>query len=162
VVLSAAGFAHPAAAKPAVTHCVVTVEGAKPSGELVTSAPRCFATIGEALRSAGLPVVGSGDTPRQMAASGQMATASDYTIGIHYDGFGYTGSSFSVVGSGCIGGYLNMSSAWNNRVSSTWNGCPKIRHWAGVNMTSISESVYSPGGNLTTLNNETSSIQYLT
>lgn len=130
----------PAPAGASLEHCVVTVTGVAPSGELEVGEPTCHATPEAALAA---------------------AAASD-VIGIHYDGFNFTGSSFTVVGDSCIGGYLNLSSTWNNRVSSTWNGCPRVRHWDGYDLTGIAQTTLAPGGNLSTLNNKASSIQYLT
>jgi hypothetical protein len=89
------------------------------------------------------------------------ALAADFAIGVHYDGAGFTGSSVTVVGSSCIGGWLNLPAAWNDRISSTANGCPQIRHFLHVNLAGTSASTFSPGGNLGALSNEASSIQYL-
>jgi hypothetical protein len=66
------------------------------------------------------------------------------------------------MGSGCTGGWLNVSALWNNRISSTRNGCPTIHHF---DLPGLSGSVEATGGvgttdNLTTLSNRTSSIQY--
>jgi hypothetical protein len=125
-----------------VEHCVVRVTGTKPTGELVTTSPVCSTDRGRALRAAGV-------------------TLADVPIGVHFDGAGLTGSSFTVVGSTCSGGWLNLSALWINRVSSTQNFCPVIRHFDGYNLTSASEDTLSPGGNLSSLNNKANSIQYL-
>jgi hypothetical protein len=130
------------AQSPAVEHCVVRVTGTKPSGELETTPPVCSPDRDRALRTAGV-------------------AAQDVPLGIHYDGQGLTGSSFTVVGTVCAGGWLNLSSLWINRVSSTENFCPDIRHFDGYNLTSSSEDTYFMGGNLFLLNNRTNSIQYL-
>ena len=118
------------------------VIGKLPSGELRTTAPVCSATRAEAVQPSG-------------------ATESDFTIGIHFDGPGYTGAAFEVVGADCTGGWLNINALWTNRVSSTMNGCPRIRHFDGYNLTGDYETTLYPGANLSALNNRTNSIQYL-
>ena len=131
-------------------HCVIEVTGQQPDGEFTTTPAQCYATQTEALDSVGV----------QSGASAFSAT-STFVIGIHYDGFNWTGSSMTVVGSDCGGGWLNVSAAWNNRIRSTYNGCPRIRHFDGYNLTGAWEDTVSPGGNLTYMDRNTSSIQYL-
>jgi hypothetical protein len=96
------------------------------------------------------------------AATEVEALASTFTLATHYDGAGFSGASTSVVGSDCNGGWLNTSSTWDNRISSTKNGCPRVRHFDGDNLTGSSESTTGGGGNLGALNNRTNSIQYTT
>jgi hypothetical protein len=149
----------PANAAPAEQHCVVRVVGTAASGELLTSRPSCYATFDAAMAAVGMDsAAGSGGDRRPSRAA---MTASS-TIGIHYDGFNWTGSSTTVVGDNCAGGWLNVSATWNNRISSTLHGCPRIKHFDGSNLTGTAETTFDPGGNLTTLNNRTTSIQYLT
>ena len=131
------------AAAPAEEHCVVRVTERDASGRLHLTRPDCAPTRGEALRSAGV-----------------SATA-DWPIGIHYDGPSLTGSSLTVVGADCTGGWLNLPAGWSNRISSTMHGCPRIRHFDGYWLISPEETTLSPGGNLIALNNRPSSIQYL-
>ena len=124
-------------------HCVVRVVGRAPTGELETTKPECAATRAAA-----------------MAANGG-ALMSSFTIGVHFDGFSFTGDSFTVIGDDCSGGWLNLSAAWINRISSTMHGCPRIRHFNGYNLTFTSQTTVAPGGNLLLLANATNSIQYL-
>ena len=138
-------------------HCVVHVVGHRASGELVVTEPSCYSTLEEAMVSERVDASGV-DAAQKVAG---VATAT-FTIGTHYDGFNFTGSSMSVVGSDCTGGWLNVSAAWNNRISSTRHGCPHIRHYSGANLTGSSSSTFAPGANLTTFNNLTTSIRYLT
>jgi hypothetical protein len=139
--VAGAGVAGP----PAEEHCVLVVAGQAPDGELLTEPLVCSASRPAALRR----------------AEEGTALAADFAIGVHYDGAGFTGSSVTVVGSSCIGGWLNLPAAWNDRISSTANGCPQIRHFLHVNLAGTSASTFSPGGNLGALSNEASSIQYL-
>ena len=143
-------------------HCVADVVDQKASGELVLSEARCHDTFASAMADTG---VAGADGLAEGAASADLqavaAASSDFIIGTHYDGAGLTGASFSVVGSDCGGGWLNLSSTWDNRVSSTANGCYRIRHFDGDNLTGASEDILGGGGNLWALNNRTNSIQYL-
>lgn len=154
LAFGAAGTGTAAASSPTPTHCVVHVIGEKPSGELLVGPESCFATLEEAMIAEGVAEWGTG-------ASSRASALATFTIGIHYDGGNLTGASMSVVGSNCSGGWLNVSAIWNNRISSTEHGCPRIRHYNGTNLTGSSQTTVAPGGNLTTLNNLTSSIQYL-
>lgn len=114
---------------------------------------QCFDTFADAMNAAS---EGSRSPDEEFSAS----SSGDHIIGIHYDGRGLTGSSFAVVGADCSGGYLNVSNSWNNRVSSTWNGCRAIRHFDGFNLIGTSETTFTPGGDLSYMDNRTSSIQY--
>jgi hypothetical protein len=125
-----------------VEHCVVRVIGRDPNGQLKTTELTCSPNRVDALRRAG-------------------AALTDFPLGIHFDGPGLTGSSFTVVGADCTGGWLNLNAAWTNHVSSTQNGCPRIRHFDGYNLGTPAETTVYPGGNLITLDNRTNSIQYL-
>jgi hypothetical protein len=136
-------------------HCVVTVVGQQADGMLRTTTPRCYPTFPEAMSSIGLAA--SGRFPSQPAGIESFALA------IHYDGFDGTGSSLTVNGLACNGGWLNLSSTWINRISSTWNGCGHVDHYDGNNLTGSIEETAGVGvrTNLTTLNNATNSVQYL-
>lgn len=132
-----------------VEHCVVHVVGQHTSGEFITTEPNCYSTFAEAMhqeRLAGAPVAATD--------AGILAT-----IGTHYDGANFTGASMTVSGTVCIGGWLNVSTTWNNRISSTRSNCT-VRHYDGAGLTGAVQSTFAPGGNLTTLDNRTSSIQY--
>jgi len=135
-------------------HCVVHVIGQEESGELIVGAEACYSSFEDAMTEEAVGAWGDGASPGAQA----LAT---FTIGTHYEFANYGGSSMSVVGSDCTGGWVNTSAAWNNRISSTRHGCPHIRHYSGANLTGSSQTTTAPGGNLTTLDNLTSSIQYL-
>jgi hypothetical protein len=125
-------------------HCVLVVVDQAPDGELITADPVCRSTRGGALERAG-----------------RGTLLADFPIGVHYDGAGFTGSSVTVVGSACTGGWLNLPGSWNDRIASTLNGCPTIRHFQHVYLTPPSVTTHLPGGNLGSLSDEVSSIQYL-
>jgi len=129
-------------------HCAARVVGQKASGEFIMSPTVCRST-----REAALVAVGA------RTATGYQ-TQGSFTIGVHYDGFSLSGDSFSVVGDNCLGGWLNLSSSWDNRVSSTLNGCYRIIHYDGDSLSGSAESTFGGGGNLIGLNNKANSIQY--
>ena len=97
-----------------ITHCVVSVIDQLESGEYVLSDEECYSDFSSAMESVGLGE--SADTPAKAEAA---ALSIQSTLATHYDGASYTGSSFSVLGINCLGGYVNMSASWDNRVSST-------------------------------------------
>ena len=150
-----------AEAVPAPRHCVNHVVGQRADGELILSADRCYATFEGAMRAEGVSEWGVGAAQRAATAGGARLLL--FTLAIHYDlaNFNGAGGSTSTVGSSCGGGYTNLSAAWNNRISSTANGCPTVRHHDSFNLGGSSESTTGFGGNLTALNDITSSVQYL-
>ena len=143
-------------------HCVVHVTGIQRSGQYLTGEPVCYPTLVEALSEAGVPLdasragAGFGDIER----SGAIALA-DRTIGIHWDGSNRTGSSITISGGECSGGFVDLSSAWVNRISSTWNACPATRFFDGFGKTGDSEQTGLLTVNLGGLNNRANSISYL-
>jgi hypothetical protein len=163
LIISIAFVGAPSAgATGARTHCVVSVVGQRPSGEFLTSQPVCYDSFAAAMHAAGVDTSGLAVvSPSALAASNRLQSATSSIIGIHYDGANWTGASFSVNGSDCSGGWLNVAPAWNDRISSTSNGCPRIRHFWDANLVGTFQDTTGLGGNLSTLNNQTTSIQYL-
>jgi len=127
-VVAAAG----AAADPlAESHCVVRVVDELPSGELVTTSPECYSTLAAAVTAAagGRYRAPAGLSGRDLFLDPSVgASVASFTLGIHFDGRYGTGSSISVVGSSCTGGWWNTGAVWANRISSSWNGCYPLRH----------------------------------
>lgn len=112
----------------AETHCVVNVIGELASGELVVTEPVCFDSFAEAVAevSGGEVKISSGsEIFTDPEASALLAS---FTLGVHYDGFSGSGSSITVAGSSCTGGWWNTGAAWANRISSSFNGCYRLRH----------------------------------
>lgn len=147
------------------THCIVDVIGELPGGELIVSEPRCYPTFSQAVSD-----VSQGSIRLTSATGGdvlfndeQVAAAyATFTLGTHFDGSNGSGSSISIVGSSCGGGYWNASSSWQNRISSTWNGCGRLRHYDAPNKAGAYEDTYGAGttDNLYSLNNKTESVAY--
>jgi hypothetical protein len=117
-----------------------------------------------------MAVASGGSITAEAAPSGQelftgteaASVISSFTLGTHFDGFNGTGSSISVVGSSCTGGYWNTGASWANRISSSWNGCYRLRHHDGPNKTgTYADTVGSGTHNLpSSMNNRTESVSY--
>lgn len=142
-------------------HCVVFVVDQEPDGKLITTDPVCFPSQNETdaygrtwLRSVSPAAV----SPVRRTG---LALAS-FTLGTHYDGANGTGSSISVVGSSCTGGYWNTPSNWDNRISSSFNGCARLRHWDLPSMVGSVQDTYGAGSthNLSSMDNKTQSVSY--
>lgn len=154
----------PAAGAPS-EHCVVEVVDQKPDGELITTRPVCFRSSADAVAyaSGGLVTLKPGqNVPTLVANGGLQSTSGSFAIGIHYDGFNGTGSSITIMGSTCGGGWWNTSASWDNRISSSYNGCQRLAHHDYQNKGGPSQSTIGAGTthNLGTLNDRTESISY--
>jgi len=163
VLASSLGSAPPVGAEE---HCVVEVIGESEGGELVTTKPVCFGTFSDAMAHASegellLPRRTEGDIVFSSDAVAQAV--SSFTIGIHYDGYSGGGSSMTISGSSCSGGYWNATGSWANRIKSSYNGCPKLVHYDLPNLGGISQTTYTAGqiDNLSTLAGRVESIRYL-
>jgi hypothetical protein len=149
-------------------HCVVYVLSQKADGELVLSDPRCYSTFPGAMSDAsgGELVLAAGTVGSVFwTDQGVEALASTFTLGIHFDGYNGTGSSISVVGSSCTGGYWNTGSSWKDRISSSWNGCYRLKHHSAPSRGGSVASTVGAGSthNLPSwMNDRTESEVYLT
>ena len=144
-------------------HCVYFVLDQANDGEL-TMSEECFATFAESIATAsgGAVQIAAGATPQSFVNGGGAAAASS-TIGIHYDGYDGTGSSITVVGSSCSGGWWNTPWWFDNKTSSSYAGCYRLRHYDGPNLTGANYTTYGSGTthNLYAFNNRTESVRYL-
>lgn len=125
------------------------VLGQLDSGEFVMSNPVCFRSFAGAVfeASSGTVVVDRQTQAAELFSNDALAAAmSTFTLGIHYKGYGGTDSSISVVGSSCSGGYWNTPSSWDDTISSTWNGCYRIKHHDLPNRGGSYASTYGYGG----------------
>lgn len=143
-------------------HCVLHVIGQEPDGEYITEDLGCFGSLDDALTTAGaIPP----DTFRRMSAPAREAVVAaqlTMTIGTHFENANRTGASISVTGSDCGGGYVNLSSDWVDRISSTSNGCGATRFFEGFDKSGASETTNYATLNLGSRNNSSRSIQYAT
>jgi hypothetical protein len=142
-------------------HCVVHVLGQEENGRYITDEPTCYPTLAEALADA------AGFTPaflaRELGVAGlpDVVALSGKKLATHFDGAAQTGSSITVSGVECDGGYVNLSSSWINRISSAINGCPNVNYYDGYDKTGTYE--FTPGlGNhdVVVLNNAANSVGY--
>jgi hypothetical protein len=157
----------PAAGEDAADeHCVVAVVDQLADGELRLTEPTCYDTFAAAMLDAaagtravssdleGADVVGGDDFAVALAAS--------FTLGIHFDGYNGSGSSISIVGSSCSGGYWNAWGWWRNRINSSYNGCYHLRHYDNPYKSGSSYNTYTGGqiDNLGWFVNRTESVAY--
>ena len=137
-------------------HCVsfVSPDEQDPS-QLLPSDETCYK---EEPEISDLDAAGSG------AASAQ-GSSGNVILGKHYDYFGYGGPSLTVVGKGsCAGGGITLTGGrWDNRISSTRNGCSVIEHYTYSRpfvFSGAKQNTYGYGGNLNLVNNSVSGILY--
>jgi hypothetical protein len=93
-----------------------------------------------------------------VGAASQM-TALVTVAAVHYTGSNFTGSTLSIIGDSCSGGWLNMPTGWANVISSTSSSC-LVLHWDNYYLVGDSQSLSNPGGNLTYMDNRTNSASY--
>ncbi len=158
-LLPATAAARSGDADRAESHCVVYVVGQVDDGTLMTSKPDCFETESEAAVTAA-----SGNLQAQSTGLDSMAMGSStFILGIHYDGANGTGSSVTVVGRSCTGGYWNTPTWFDNRITSSYNGCGRLRHFDRPYTGGSSTNTYGAGttDNLSSwMNNRTESVAY--
>lgn len=147
------------------THCVIEVVGEQSDGKFITAPEVCFDTFSEAIAyaSGGTVVLDSSTSGSAALTDGGVALAlSTFTLGIHYDGYNGTGSSRTVVGSSCSGGWWNAGS-FANKISSSYLGCGKLVHYDYSNIQGARYTATGAGttANLYGFNNRTNSVQYL-
>lgn len=125
-----------------VKNCSITVVGKDAStGQLITSDPVC---------SSGPAAAGGAQAMSASLPSGVLA--------IHYTGYNFSGSTLTVYGSGCTGGWLNVPAAWANWIASTQSDCV-TSHYDYFYLTGDVEAIWG-SGNLTYMAYRTNSLQY--
>lgn len=141
-------------------HCVINVLGTDEDGNFITDEMTCYSTFARVLASRGLVGLDVSLSPLNVSAAVLLSSG---IIGVHYDGTNASGASLSVEGSDCNGGGLNLPASWNDRISSTTNGCPTITHYEHVNYAGGIAVTTGVGSNTNiggSMNNKTSSIKY--
>jgi len=136
------------------THCLVNVIGQTDADEWLLSAPICTTGSAADLLAA--------NGVREFTGEGEVAAgARAGTLARHYDGANFTGSSISVAGGSCNGGWYNVPSWFDNRISSTvaYAPCSRIKHYDGDSLNGSYQSTW-PSGNLSYMNNRAESIEY--
>lgn len=165
VVVSLLALSAPVYAGNGDLHCVVEVEHEQASGQLVGRAARCYQTFAEVISdvSKGSISVPESFTGADLLASPTVAARlSDFILGTHFEGASGSGTSISVTGGSCSGGYWNTGTAWANRISSSYNGCGRLAHYDLPGKSGSVESTYGAGttDNLGFMNNRTESVAY--
>lgn len=158
VLVPAAASAKNEKPPPPESHCVVHVVGQAEDGKLTMSDPDCYKTKAEADMAAS-----GGLVARTTGLDSFAMAGSTFTLGRHYDGYNGTGSSITVVGSSCTGGYWNTPSWFDNRITSSYNGCGRLRHYDKPGKSGSSTNTYGAGttDNLAAwMNNRTESVAY--
>lgn len=159
LAVAAPANAGAAQAQEKETHCVVYVLDKTEDGELTMSAPTCALTREGAAELASRPIF----KPQMADIDGMAYGYATFTIGIHYNGTGGTGSSITVVGSSCTGGYWNTPGWFDNKASSSYNGCYRLRHYDKPNKKGTVASTFGAGttDNIPSfMNNRTESVAY--
>jgi hypothetical protein len=148
------------------SHCVRVVVGQKADGELILSEARCYGSFALAALdvSGGEVLLDPDATGGDLFDGGaEGSSLASFTLGIHFDGYNGSGSSISIVGTGCSGGWWNTGGTWANRISSSKNGCYRLTHYDHSNMGGDSQSTVGGGvtHNLSSfMNNKTESVSY--
>ena len=148
------------------SHCVREVVAQKADGELILSEARCYGSFMlAALDVSGGEVVLDHDATGGVLFDGgaEGSSLSSFTLGIHFDGYNGSGSSISIVGTGCSGGWWNTGGSWANRISSSKNGCHRLTHHDHPNKGGDAEDTVGAGAthNLSSsMNNKTESVSY--
>jgi len=136
-----------AAAAPDVDqHCVADIVQVN-RGVIETGPETCFATETEAA---------------DHARGGNDARSADRTIGTHYSGTGYSGSSIRITGDACTGGTWTPSASWNNNIESSRHHCPgdTTTFYDGSNCSTGSYAITTDRTSLSSMNNRASCVRY--
>lgn len=143
-------------------HCVLHIIGKHEDGEYITEDLGCFPTLAEALSAT--HTIPDSKLARLSPAlrATVLAAGASTSLGTHYADANRTGSSISVTGSNCDGGYLNLSTDWQNKISSTSGFCPVTRFFDSPSKTGKAEDTNPGTWNLVKLNDQSESIQYAT
>lgn len=166
-------------------HCVAAVAEQGRDGEIVLGDLRCYEHFSAAVLDAtNGAIVLSEDQDGESLFTGEYALSgtamvdkdgpaysalgskpTSFTLGIHFDGSSGTGSSIAITGSSCTGGYWNATGFWKNRISSSWNGCYRLRHYDYQNKSGSSYTT-TGGGQIDNIaswfSNKTESVSYST
>jgi len=147
------------------SHCVVDVTARSSTGQLLLSESRCYSTFAEAMFDASAGSLALPPPTQSDVLEGDKEFAAEVLsliLGIHFDGANGSGSSITITGSGCNGGWWNTGASWANRISSSYNGCARLAHYDFPNKGGSVESTYGVGttDNLGLLNNRAESVAY--
>lgn len=148
------------------SHCVREVVDQKTGGELNLSGARCYGSFMLAA-----PDISGGEVELNPNATGRVlfdgGGGGVEPGGLHardpsrwYIG---SGTSISIVGSDCSGGWWNTGGSWANRISSSKNGCYRLTHHDYPNTSVASEDTVGAGVThdlRSLMNDKTESVSY--
>jgi hypothetical protein len=110
----------PAVKLPTTKQCAVSVMGTNADGSFITTPMTC--------------TTGATTSGTMTALSGAIAT--------HWTGYNLTGSSLTIYGTTCSGGWLNFPAGWSYAIASTNSSC-WVDHYTGANLTGASDWTWS-------------------
>lgn len=137
--------------EPVERHCVVTVID-NTHGLLTTGPETCFDTEEEVdthINSGGI----NGSTAARSASN---------TIGRHYKGANYGGSSITIIGTTCNGGVWWPTGSWDNNIESSQHHCggSSTRFYDSSSCSGTSKPIYGASPTLSWMNNKASCVRY--
>lgn len=138
-------------------HCVVSVVDER-SGVLSTGPEQCYGTFAEAQDHAAAE-----SEPRPAEdKDGLDTSAASSTIGVHFTGTSYTGSSITITGSVCSGGVWYPTGSWNNNIASSYHYCgaTPTRFYDSSTCSGTSYAIYSAASTLGSMNDRASCVRY--
>lgn len=138
-----------AAESPTTTHCVVEVV-AERDGRYITGPESCSPSFQEAQMTA------------SESESDYATAAGSNTIGVHFTGTNFTGSSITIVGDVCSGGVWWPTGSWNNNIASSYHYCgskPTI-FYDSSSCSGTSRTIYNASSTLYTMNDRASCVRY--
>lgn len=153
LIVPTTAFAEISADDATEKHCVVFVEDDS-KGVLRVGPEECFNTLAESEAYASTVQSGRSDGAQQMS--------SQNTIGLHFTGTYYSGSSVRIVGTTCGGGVWFATGSWNNNIESSYHYCgaSQTRFWDYSSCSGPSKPITSSTHSLGSMNNRTSCVQY--
>lgn len=133
-------------------HCVAEVVDER-DGVLVTGRERCYQTYAEAAAAS---------SGTESTDEGAVTMSSSNTIGVHFTGTSFSGSSIRIVGTVCGGGVWYPSSAWNDNIASSYHYCGSapttFYDYSSCGGSSL--SIYSSVTTLSSMNDRASCVRY--
>lgn len=140
-------------------HCVVEVLD-DTDGTLTTGSEQCYASFADAQEHASRGT--KSPSARGTAESQNAPTAASSTIGVHFTGTSYTGSSITITGSVCSGGVWYPTGSWNNNIASSYHYCGSsaTRFYDSSLCSGTSLAIYSAASTLGSMNDRASCVRY--
>lgn len=122
------------------------------NGVLVTGPERCYQTFAESAAYG----------TRMESPAHYTATTGSNTIGVHFTGTSFTGSSIRIVGTVCSGGVWYPSNSWNDNIASSYHYCggAPTTFYDYASCGGSHHSIFSSATTLSSMNDRTSCVQY--